>query len=489
MRASSSQRVQFDLLRLLGVREDDVQALRTALPESEQLVASIRGEAGIGALERVAGHLERTTGVPRPVLPVDKLRQLLAVPKGERLDMPDPVDFPVPAVTQGADRVHSGRLDASVSGSDFGKDQEAVTRFLQQTDPALAERLEAGSATVGELARALSDPKAMGRLGYAHETALASLGRKGGPEHTARDVEVDLGSKYTRLDGQGGVELFQKRSLDWLTAKRDRQPGQFTVHGFERDALVVTVPKGARVLVLDGAGHQHGARAYPKKVTIDGEERLGVTIDRSLVQHPDRPRVSDPELAVKVIDGQGELLYERAVKFSAKEARTSTRIFSGSLAAQPSPDPTIAEFWDHFVPDRSNPAPVGQRPRFEVDGATGDRLRIRRDGQTFDLSRLHQFLEPPRSTKQFFKIDKGVVELDYQNTNRKTLDDPGYEQTASGKLRMGSRGFTFDRSLSLTRQARWGARGIELFDETMRHPLGRFDPLDPDASLQPGKAS
>lgn len=486
----SNQRVQLDLLQRLGVSKENVRQLRDLLPsQDDQLSADISHEASFSGIERAAAALssrfEREGS--RVDLPLDAIRAILAPPSGDVLRVGRVEDYPVPTLRSGEARSHAASLDATVGMADLRKCDEAVKGFLGKAHPELAAKLEAGTATVGELGQALCGDEAMKKLGAKQELALAAIGAKGGLAHEARDLELNLDSKFSSLGGTEQVGLYARRSMEWMSVKRDPEAGKFTVHGFEKDAIVVTAPKGAQVLFVDGGGDQRGVRIQPKKIEIDGETHLGVAIDRSMARGRSGGQGHDPAFAVKVIDADGKVLFNQGVKFDFPEKLRSQRIFSGQIGTHASPDETLTELWDQQVPDRSNPVPVGQRPRFELEGGSGDRLRIRRDGQTFDLDTLHQFLEPPKGITARYKAKQGVVELNYRNTSEDTLDRSDYNRTASGKLRLGTRGVSFDRSLHATRQARWGSRGIEVFEEGMRQRLAMFDPLDPQAALQPRK--
>lgn len=486
MNVSTSQKLQLDLLRTLGVPNDQVGEIRDQLHKTDQLAVNGNNQVALGTLERAAraveAHLAKA-GQRFVPLPTETLRALLAPVSGDTLQIELGAPFPEPQTRLGEAVEHPAQLDVAVQAKALGQDAEAVARLLGKVAPNVAADLEAGRAKLADLAKALGTEEGRAALGPKLDVVMSALGKLGGPGHTSQDVQVDLSSKYSHLDGSseaGQIGVFQKRSLQYLTVKRDKTKGQFSLHGFERDKVVVTVPPGATVIMLDGAGNQTGARMRPKPQTIDGAKHSGVEISRSLVQHPDRQMYeTNPRFGVRVIDKSGAVLYERKMTFDRREAHTSKRILTGSFEAQPSPDAALAELWDNYQPDgRNNPAPVGERPRFTVDGQSGDRLRLMRDGKNMDVARLVQLLAPPKSATQAFKVDKRFVQLESRNTSEKELDAPDYDPTVSGRLRgSDSRGITFDRSLSQTRQAHWGSRGLRIFEIGMRKVLGTFDPV------------
>lgn len=482
MKASGHQKVQVSLLEMLGIPREQISDIRDTINgrRAEGDVVELR--TLLSAAQSVQERYESAPdSASRLVpLPVDRLDRLVRKVPGETLKIPFVDDFPVPQISADGARIHEDGLAKAVPAEVFGDRIPAVTSYLTKVDKDLADRLAVGEATVGELSARLGTEEAWGRFGAGLEKLMGALAKHGGPAHEARDLNVDLSSRFTHLDGAatpGEIGCFQQRGLQWFTAKRDKTAGQFTVHGFERDALVVTVPKGATVLLLNSQGNHTGARLRPTSKTIEGETHSAVTVERGMVQRPDEYYHTDPNFGVRVIDKSGEVLYERNFAFDKQESATSKRIFSGQLASNPTENGEHAELWDHYVPDRSNATPVGERPRFELQGEVGDRIRLEKDGKTYDLHRLSQFLEPPRSIDQRFKAEGGPVVLRYANTNAKTLDDPGYSPTASGKLRQGSRNFTFDRKLAQTQQAHWGARGLRVFADGMHKVKGLFDPL------------
>lgn len=484
MPARPNQKLQLPLLRTLGVPDDQVRQIRDQLHKTDQLLVNGLDQVSISAVERAAAAVEAAgvkAGARLVPFPAEAVRRLLAPVGGDVLKVGLPADFPTPAITAGPEISHPDGLGTPVGPSALGKAAEAVQAFLQKRAPELATQLAAGQAAVSALAEALGTPEARSALGAQLDDALTALGKAGAPAARSRDLEIGLDSRFSKLDGAGPVQVFQRRFVDHLSVKRDKTPaGGFTVHGFHQDEVVLTVPKGATVVLMDGAGNQRGGAMRPQPMDIEGRSESAVSISRSLVQHPDaKAYASDPAFGVRVIDAEGKVLYERNLKFDPGEARTSTRIFSGRAAPQAAPAPGLTALWDHAVPDRSNPAPLGERPRFHLEGQPdGDRIRIRRDGKTFDLARLSQLLAPPKAIKQVFKAGSTFVELHPGNSSRTALTDSEYDPTAGGKLRTThGRGITFDPTLSQTMQARWGSAGITVFDVGMRAVVGTFDPF------------
>ncbi len=486
MRASPSQKLQLSILSNLGVPKGQLDQIRDQLHETDDTAVNGMGQVSISAVERAAksveAHLEKT-GQRYVPLPAAAMHRILSKVPGDTLKIALDKPFATAEVRSADPVVHASTLDAPVSGKALGTAAQSVQDYLQKLDEDLAAALEAGTATVGQLATALGTPEARSHLGAKLDTALQGLGKVGGPAHTSQDVAVNLDSKFTHLDGDtkaGSIGIFQKRMIESMTVKRDKESGQFTLHAFENDKLVVTVPPGATVIMLDGAGNQKGARVRPERTQIGEETHNAVTISRSMIQHPDRKMFAqDPQFGVRIIDKSGDVLYERNMAFDAKASNTSKRVFSGQLHSRPSPETNMAEAWDHFNPDgRSNTAGVGERPIFTVDGQTGDRVRIERDGKNFDLGQWSQFLAPPRSNRQTFKTSKGFVHLNPPNTSAVELDGGAYSPTAGAKLRDShGHGVTFDRSLHQTQQAHWGSQGLRIFDSSMRRVTGAFDPL------------
>ncbi|MCB9645984.1 MAG: hypothetical protein H6730_05200 [Deltaproteobacteria bacterium] len=485
MQARPSQKLQLPLLRTLGLPEDQVSQIRDQLHRTNDLLVNGAGQVTISAVEQAAAAVEAAgikAGARLVPFPAEAVRKLLAPVGGDLLKVGLPADFPVPSLSARAAVEHPDTLGAEVGPAALGSAAEAAQAFLQKAAPELAQRLIDGKATVGDLGRALGTQEARAALGEKLDVALTALGKAGAPAASARDLVVNVDSRFSKLDGAGEVAVFQRRYLDHLSVKRDKDPvGGFTVHGFERDDVLVTVPKGATVVLMDGAGNQQGAYLRPSTVEIEGAKHNAVTISRSLVQHPDaKAYTRDPTFGVRVIDAQGEVLYERSLQFDKGEAWTSKRVFSGRLEHQPAPEPALTALWDHAVPDpRANPAPLGERPLFQLEGQpSGDRVRIQRDGKSFDLSRLVQFLAPPKAAKQDFRVGGTVVSLEPRSSNSTALTDGEYDPTAGGKLRTShGHGITFDPSLFQTRQARWGSEGITVYEVGMRKPLATFDPL------------
>lgn len=486
MRASPSQKLQLSTLSNLGVPKGQLDQIRDRLHKTDDFAVNGQDQVALGAVEQAAKSVEAhlaKTGQRYVPLPAAALHRILAKVPGDTLKIALDKPFATAQVSAAEPVSHASTLDAPVSAKAFGAAAESVQDYLQKLDQDLAAALEAGTSTVGQLGTALGTPEARSRLGNKLEGALQALGKVGGPAHTSQDVAVNLDSKFNHLDGDtktGSIGIYQKQMIEWMNVKRDKEPGQFTMHAFENDKLVVTIPPGATVIMLDGAGNQQGARVRPERTEIGDETHSAVTISRTMIQHPNRKMFAqDPQFGVRVIDKGGEVLYERNMAFDAKGSNTSKRIFSGQLQARPSPDADLAEAWDHYTPDgRSNPAGVGERPIFTVDGKSGDRVRIERDGKTFDLAKWSQLLSPPRGNRQTFKTSKGFVHLNPPNSSDVELDGGSYSPTAGAKLRDShGHGVTFDRSLFNTQQAHWGSQGLRIFDGSMRTVTGGFDPL------------
>ncbi len=486
MRASSSQQLQLSLLGNLGVPRDQLSQIRDQLHKTDQLAINGHDQVALGTLQRAAASVEahlKKSGQRFVPLPTEALHRLLGPVPGDTLHIGLDEAFPSASVSAADPVQHAASLDAEVSPAQLGKAAQATQAYLQKAAPELAQALGEGQATVKALATALGTAEARKALGSQLDVAMQALGTVGGPGHTSRDVQVNLDSNYTALDGgtgAGEVGVFQKRMIEYMTVKRDKTRGEFTMHAFEADKLVVTVPPGATVLLLDSGGNQTGARIRPQATKIGEQSLPGVSISRSMVQPPDRKMyTTGAQFGVRVIDKEGAVLYERNLSFDKKASQTSKRIFSGKLEAQQSPDPALTELWDQYRPDaRANPVGVGQRPSFTVDGQTGDRVRIQRDGKNFDLNQWVQFLAAPRHSKQAFKVDKGFVQLEPSNKSHRELDDPEYDATAGGRLKDShGHGITFDRSLHMTRQARWGSQGLQVLDSGMRAVQATFDPL------------
>lgn len=489
MAVSRSQGVTHDVLRHLpGVDEtkyrqilDTVHAFERSAPDYQGLTLDKieRAERSLAAQAKQA----EATGAPWVPLPIDALHALLEPVAGDVLESKLTEPFPSPAVSAQAAVRHEGGLDAKVPA---GTLSEAADRQLARLAPEVHARAATGDATVEQIAAALGSDEARKALGgKALSEAMTTLAKVGVPEHVSRDLDVNLDSHFTQLDGSpapGEIGLYQKRGLEHLFVRQNAERG-ITVHGFEVDSLVVTVPKGARVVLLDKDGDQRGGGWRGSPTQIGDQSHQAVEISRSVVQpSSERMYQSAPSFGLRVVGADGNVLYEKQLRFDAKEARTSKRIFSAELEARRAPSPELAELYDHAGGDaRGKITPFGERPRLTMGGEEGDRIQIRRDGQTFSISSMSQLLGAHGFKDKAFKISQGRLIASTKSSNDAELDRASYVPTANVKLRTSSgRGVTFDSKLSQTLQAHMGCRGLRVYDGGRSNLIGEVDPFAPE---------
>lgn len=317
------------------------------------------------------------------------------------------------------------------------------------------------------------------------------------PEHTERDAQLRLDSKHTLLGEQAGVKFFHQQGYEGFSIQRtgpsaDR-PGEsgFVVHGFKTDRILVSLPPGHALLIIDSDGNERAAHLKPSTKNVLGNKESVVEIDRNMVEpFGQRDRIRAPSFTVKVLDSSGNAVASQRLAFGPAAPPISNELARGSFGYQrhdSASDEAGRWILDRGVPQgSSNTTPVGRRPSFSLkDGPEQcDRLLIQKDGQSFAVSDLLQLLSPPKRTAQAFAGRDRTYVLEPRNAT--SLDDPR-ESRLGGSLKTSlNDAISFDPALHATQQARWGIGGISVYgtDGALR---ARFDPLDSsqDKNLRP----
>ncbi|MBI2374385.1 MAG: hypothetical protein HYV07_10360 [Deltaproteobacteria bacterium] len=369
--------------------------------------------------------------------------------------------------------------------------QDATLPDLSKPVPA-RDLLEVLRTNGSKLQRLPSPDKALTR---AQVESLSSLvAGKLVPEHEEREAIVSLDSTFRPLaQGQGaaaGIRVFQKNQYEGFFVRRteagaDGKPG-FVLSGFKSDRIVVALPKDCSLLVVDSQGNERAAKLARVDATIGGEKLSTVEISRTLVEPDAKNRVFDPSFAVKVLDMSGNVLFEQALAFDKVPSWTSNELVRGTFDYKRTAESELDRFaLDHGAPVSSQSrTPIGRRPSFSLPGneGTGDRLVVRRDGQSFALDDLAMLLSPPKRATQAFSPEpasgpKLTWELkDDPNTSAHLDGDrPGFGATITNSQ---GKKAVFDPSLHQMMQARVGVGGVTI-STSDGIELARFDPFDP----------
>lgn len=474
-------RINLGLLRELKVPENDVARLRDELHARDQLAVDGFGRVSVDKLSSVAQSL-------KIALPQETLARLFAPTASEAIVVQSKAgDFPTPKVSVGAPRALAARpVDARLSERELGGLATPLAAMLRASTDATLKTIDLAkdgiSASMLETVLTKHVNAARNHLtGEQVEQGLRIACSAVAPAHVERDAQIELDSKYTKLsDGAGGVGLYRKNLVEHLFLRRATDGKTFELHGFEADRFVVTVPPKGSVLIMDVAGHQLGHGLRPEPTKLDGQAVNAVEISRSLAQPLDaKVHVQNPVFTVKVLDEAKNVVHEQRVQFGADPGQRSKKLLTGTFGYGPRPEGVSDRVMAHAVPSpQTNAAPLGERPRFEVDGAACDQLLVARDGKRFPVNRLVQLLHPPRSTKQALRGAGLTWQIDPRSASETALDHPGYDPTAGVRITSSDgRAATFDRKLSETRQARWTSAGLQIFEPRATEPKVTLDPL------------
>jgi hypothetical protein len=306
-----------------------------------------------------------------------------------------------------------------------------------------------------------------------------------GPAYTECDAHLGLDSKLQRIDGSGPIDVYKKSMFEHLFLRRGADGESFSLNGFKTEKLVIPLPKGHSVYLVDQNGDQRGLSLPVRKMTVNGETVSAVEISRSMI----RPSGSEPWLknacTIRVVDADKQPVHEGHYEFNRTVGERSQKIYSGKMGYQTKPDVTQGELSDEhfaeFAPSpRNNPAGAGERPRFTLDGHKGDfdQLIIERDGMKMPVNRLIQFGYPPKGQPQALRAEGGGrVILNHVSTTANELDSGEYNPLAGVRVRDSfGKNITFNAELSNTTQARWDHRGLQT---RINGKLVTVDPLTP----------
>lgn len=474
-------RINLGLLRELKVPEQDVARLRDELHARDQLSVDTFGRVSIDTLSRVAGSL-------KIALPQETLARLFAPPASPAILVDSKAgDFPTPRVSVSMPRELAAKpQDARLSERDLGGLAAPLSAMFRASTDATLKSIDLGkdgisAAQLEEILRKHQNAARNHLTAEQVEQGLKLACSAIAPAHVERDAQIDLDSRYSKLaDGAGGVSLHRKNLVEHLFLRRATDGKTFELHGFEADRFVVTVPPKGSVLIMDVAGNQLGHGLKPEATKIDGNSVNAVEISRALAQPLDaKVYVGNPVFTVKVLDADKNVVHEQRVQFGADPSTRSKKLLTGTFGYGPRPEGVSDRVLAHAVPSaKTNDAPLGERPRFTMEGADCDQLLVARDGKRFPVNRLVQLAHPPRSTKQALRGAGLTWQLEPRNASEASLDHPGYDPAAGLRITSSDgRAATFDRRLSETRQARWTSAGLQIFEPRAAEPKVTLDPL------------
>jgi hypothetical protein len=308
------------------------------------------------------------------------------------------------------------------------------------------------------------------------------------PAHLERDAELRIDSVYRQLtEGAGGkVRVLQKNQWEGLSVQRtagaDGAPG-FKIHGFKTDRIVVTLPKDHSLIVVDSTGNECAPDLPRTTAKVGGEELGAIEISRSLLGNPGLDR--NLRFAIKVLDPQGNAVFQQALGFDKPYSSFSETLFEGRFGYQSHDASNAFDRWrlDYGQVSGANKVPLGRRPRFEL-GEEADRLQLRRDGKSFAVQDLHQLLGPPRRRPQTYaSTDQARVFYTVKEDYSVPLDETRDHDRLGPYIRASNGdSVTFDRDLHLTHQARFGIGGVTIVS-LIGQQKAFFDPLDLGAAV------
>ncbi len=298
---SSNSRMDLNLLGKLGTSRADLAEIKQALDAKPSLeLDSYRGTS-LGDIRGVAKQL----GIE---LPEARLKAVLGPPQGKpTLIDSKALGYPEPAVKSGPSTHHSAQMDVTLTADQLGAAKAKVLEYLEKTAPDLKSALEGDGASLKVLTEHLASAEARKKLGGKDfQTTLLALAKGRGPEHTSQDALLDFNSKFKLLAGSaepGQAGVHQKAQLEHFSLYRLRDGDSFKLEGFTTDKVLVTVPPGGSVVILDGLGDQKGRYMPLKSLKVGDQQHKGVELSRSLVRHPDAaPWQPDPQFSIRVLD-------------------------------------------------------------------------------------------------------------------------------------------------------------------------------------------
>jgi hypothetical protein len=486
-----ARKVDLGLLSRFGVASDQISTLRDRIHEGEkkrtgdQFAVDVYGRVTLGTLDRYAKEL----GV---AVPMDALRALVAPAKTTAITVPfDPRGFPEPRVSFSEPRTFASKPGPVQLTSKDLPSASSLEPFLDAAvrTKLLASRpnLSGSGIEASELRRILTDGYGLARQSLTPEqieSLLLAASSKDGPAHTERDGVVDLSSRFQRLGGGAGVELYKKSA--WEGISLHRQSGnKFSVSGFPVDKVVVVLPKGASLFLQNSEGDQTGLRIPAKQMEIDGKMVRAVEIDRAMVRpFGGQANAKSTPFTVKVLDADSAPIFEQALQFHDQQSWTSKTIAEGTIGYRQKPEDVADRHYTHFVPSpKTNSSPVGERPLFHLgqNSPDCDQLLFKRDGETFAVNRFKQLLYPPKGSTQTIPAKLGAEKQGvYQlaAASIQALDSPDYDPEKSIRIKSSyGHPATMNLSLSQTDYLEWTYRGATVYAAGTRTPKAELDPL------------
>lgn len=472
---SGGAKVYVDLLRHYGVVEKDLVELKEKLHQANDLHIDGFGRVEFRNLTRFASQL----GLQLPAAQLEAALRPSAL--GPVALTPQTGDFGAIEVSAGEVRRHEERagpvsLDAKALGA-LAHPLEvflaALTAAKQLPAPIDLRQGGIDSAQLVELL------EKHGHLARQHLTNAQLEGAKNlaysatGPAYTERDARLGLDSTLRPITGPGQVHaeasLYLKSGFDNFFLRRHEDGRSFSLHGFKSQRVLVTLPKGAKAVLIDADGHQRGLRLPTQKQMIDGVPREVLEIA------PEHVRASDKlpaklDFTLRLIGADGAPFLEQHLAFDPNIGQRSERLFTGRFGYPEKPSFAGGELSDEhfarFTPaPGQNPIPAGRRPEFHLEGeGRFDRLLLEKDGKRFPIGEWIQFGTPPGHKQQALKAEGGTrILIDHRGGSESHLDHPSYDPKSGFTVRdSNGRGATFDRELSQTNQAYWDHRGLRV---------------------------
>lgn len=405
----------------------------------------------------------------------------------------DPAGYPSPTLRQS---------EARVFAAGAGQPTEAQLAPYQASLSSLISTLRSEGKIMGEAdlldvvrrfgPRLTSHPTIDGGLSLAQVDQLSALLAGGKlPAHTERDAVMDLSSKHRLLAEKNGIKFFHQQGYEGFTIERaaPNKAGEatFSVHATKKDKVLVSVPEGCSLLIVDKDGSERGALLKAQKRTILGKEERVVEIDRSMIYPSGTTLGGSPKLppfSLRVLDSAGKTVADQNIAFAPQPLPFSNEVLRGSLGYQSAPADEVSRWaMDHAAPKGSeNKTPVGRRPQFRLnDGAiSGDRLLITKDEGSFAVTDFLQLLSPPRHTPQSFARNGATYTL--KSEQLPDLDDKNDARLSGSIKSSAGEVVSLDRNAKKPLQATWGLGGISVFgkDGALK---AQFDPLDPTQEI------
>ncbi len=468
-------KVALDSLQRFGLSRADFASFTDQLREKEtkenRELLDDAGRLTVSALDTFATEFS-------VAIPTDRIRAALKpVPGATRLPK---TAFPEAKASVGEARTHAARPgDPEIPYADLG-------RFSGLVDFLRSKPEDGNSIPASQLLRRLWDGVAGAHrtmFPAVIEAATVFAASAAGPAHTERDGTIDVSSIFTPLaESKDGAKVYKRAYLDRFFPRLSKGGGAVELHAFQNESIVVTVPKGGSVFLVDGKGDQTAAFLRPQKMNVDGVDVQAVEIGPGIAGREGIFRDVGPSVTLKVLDESGNPTLEKSFTFNGGIGRFSTKLWTAPIGYQDLAGSGLEPVhFDHYVPSATdNKVPLGQRPRITIDGQDTDRLKIVRDGKAFTIDRLLQLLDPS-GKKTYVNQEpgkKGVVFL--ERRSGRSIDDADYDPIQLARVTTSfGHGSSFDPGLSQSKHARIGSQGVTVYETGTRKPVARFDPLAP----------